>query len=102
MQQHCPEYEDYCSNVIYQTIDVGLPISLMPSINLGNIKIMCCGEPRVECCSSNGNSGGLELRVIQTITYKIPIEHRIEANTGDVMSECKKGNMNTNCNPCRY
>lgn len=92
MQQNCFEYEDACSNIIYQAVDVSLPISLVPSVDLDGIQVMCCEEPRVECCEAG--CGGIKLKVTQTVTYKIPIEYRVEASTGDATSVCKKSNSN--------
>lgn len=88
MQQHCSEYNDSCSNIVYQTVDVGLPIALTPSVDVGKIKIKCYGEPQLEFCQSEG--GSLSFKVTQTITYKIPIEYSVESNTGEVLSKIKK------------
>lgn len=100
MQQPCSEYRESCASVIYQAVDVSLPISLVPSVDLGGIKIMCSEEPRVECCEARGECGGVELKITQTVTYKIPIEYRVESSAGDATSVCKKSNPNTNCTQC--
>lgn len=86
MQQYCSEYEDSCSTVICKTALVGLPISIVPSASLGNVKILCCGEPRIDCCASA--CGGLELTVTQMVTYKIPIEYHINATGGIATTKC--------------
>lgn len=102
MQQHCVDNEDFCSSIIHQSVDVGLPISLVPSINLGNTNLMCCGEPRIECYEAENNCHGLSLRITQTVTYKIPIEYHVKANAGDVTSKCKKLSPNETAPPCCY
>ncbi len=90
MQQPCSDYNDSYSNVVYQTVDVGLPICLKPTVTVGSIKVKCCGEPRVELRQTELGTCPIGIKVTQTITYKIPIEYRIESNTGDVTSECIK------------
>lgn len=90
MQQCSREGEAYSSSVVYQTVDVSLPISLAPAVNLGDVKIMCCEEPRVECCEAR--CGVIELRVTQAVTYQIPIEYAAEAALGRATTECQ------NCN----
>ncbi len=100
MQQPCSDYNDSCSTVVYQAVDVGLPITLTPSVNVGNIKLQCGGEPRVELHLSPCGSR-MELRIIQTVTYKIPVEYSIVSNTGSVTSEFEKRNT-INENQHRY
>lgn len=89
MQQPCSDYNDSCTNVVYQIVDVGLPISLTPTVNVEHVKIQCCGEPRLELQPTECGCR-LELKVTQTIAYKIPIEYSIESCLGDVTTECKK------------
>lgn len=100
MQQPCSEYRESCSSAIYQAVDVSLPISLIPSADVGCIKIMCCDEPLVECRECGSGCGGMELRITQTVTYKIPIEYRVESRTGDATAACKKSNINASCTQC--
>lgn len=100
-QQQCFEYGESCSNLIYQTVDVKLPISLIPSVNIEDIKILCCDEPRVECCKCLCDQNGIELKITQTITYKIPIEYRVKATTGNLTSDFEECCDNTSYNQCR-
>lgn len=100
MHQQCSKYEGSCSSVIYQTVDVSLPISLVPSVNVEEIQIMCCEAPRVECCEARCGRGGIELKITQTLTYKIPIEYEVKATTGDASADCGKNCPNTNCTQC--
>lgn len=93
MQHTCLDEKEFCENVVFQTVDVSLPISLVPSVNLGNVKIMCCDEPRVECCKAC--CGGIELRITQSVTYKILIEYGADASAGAATTQCQK------CNPTR-
>ncbi len=93
-QSSCSDYSNMCSNVIYQSVDVGLPIILTPDVDVGKIKIKCTGEPRVELRQFECENGRWELIVTQTVAYKIPIEYSIDSNTGDVTVECEK---NTTC-----
>lgn len=101
MHQQCTEYGESCSSVIYQTVDVSLPISLVPSVNIEDIKIMCCGEPCVECCEARCGRSGIELKIMQAITYKIPVEYRVKSTNGDATADCGKNCNNTNCSQCR-
>lgn len=100
--QPCSDYDDHCSNVVYQTVDVGLPISLIPTVGVGDIRVMCSGEPRVELCRCDGFRSGLELEITQTITYRIPIEYCAEASAGEVKVECKKNSSSVNSDCTQY
>lgn len=100
MQQPCSDYRETCSSVVYQAVDISLPISLMPSVDLGGIKIMCCDEPRVECCEAVGGRGGIDLKITQTLTYKIHVDYRVESSAGDATSVCKRSHQNAICTQC--
>lgn len=102
MQQPCSEYNDSCSAIVRQTVDIALPISLMPSVDLGNVKIVCCGDPHVECCEAEKYGGGLTLKITQTVTYKIPVEYSVEATAGVITSDCKKATPIAICQQGRY
>lgn len=88
MQQSCPDYSDSCSSVIYQSIEVGLPISLTPEIKVGKMKVKCCNEPIITF--RQAKCGNSEIMITQTLSYKIPIEYSIESNVRDVSCGCQK------------
>ena len=90
MQQPCCEYNDSCSNVIYQSVDVGLPISLTPGIQVGKMKVKCCGEPVVTCRQTKCGACRCEITITQSLSYKIPIEYSIASQVSDPVCDCKK------------
>lgn len=100
MQKNRPEYGNCGSTVIQQTVDVGLPVSIVPIINLGSIKIMCNGDPNIECHNCTGDCGDTGLMITQTVTYNIPIEYCANVTTGNITSECKKNIIESNCTQC--
>ncbi len=96
MQPNTCRDDDNCFAVAHQTVDVALPVSIMPLANVGNVKAICCGEPHVECCSMA--EGGFALKITQTVTYKIPISYGASFSTGDVSTGCNK---NCSCQSCQ-
>lgn len=89
MQNCCPDFNDSCSNVIYQSVDVDLPISLAPDVKVGKLKVKCCGEPVVAFRQSKCGICRCEITITQSLSYKIPVEYSIASNVSDAICECK-------------
>ncbi len=87
MQQKCLDYNDSCSSVIYQSVDVGLPISLTPEVMVGKMKVKCCNEPVITFQQTDCDNCSCEIMIKQTLSYKIPIEYGVKPKLGNVMSD---------------
>lgn len=92
MQNSSSDYNDSSSKVIYQLVDVALPISLTPEVKVGKMKVKSYGEPDIEFRKTKLGNLSCEIIITQTISCKIPIEYGINSNIGEAVSQCEKNN----------
>lgn len=82
-----------CSSSTYQFATVSLPITVKPSVNTGETKTFCCGEPSItptQCtfkCSGSGKES-CSFILSQHICIEVPIEFGAVACVGEPCVEC--------------
>lgn len=89
MKKDCANFAEQCEKVIYQHAEINLPVSLIPDVTVGEIKIKAehCPQVVIQKSKSSSCRHHCQLSIMQTITYKIPIQYSAHTNVGDICSE---------------
>jgi len=82
--------KDDCNVNAFQEIDVCVPITIEPYVNLGEAVIECIDDPYlspVPCCTWNKN-GTCKFTIAQKICVMVPIEFKATATSGPTSVIC--------------
>lgn len=86
-----PCNEDSCDVTAFTEIDVCVPISVEPYVDLGEPIIECIDEPcllPIPCGSWNKKNGKCRFTICQKLSIMIPIEFKAEALSGPPTVKC--------------
>lgn len=83
----CDAPQDVCTKIGYQYADIRVPIEVQSDAQLGDITMMCCGEPIVDCRECQCGST-CELIITQKYRVKIPINYKLTACMGESTITC--------------
>lgn len=86
---HCCE-EDNCNVNAYQEIDVCVPITIEPYVDLGEAVIECIEEPCIQPCVYNpcNKNGTCKFTIEQRLCVMVPIEFKAKAKSGPTSVIC--------------
>jgi hypothetical protein len=86
--------EDSCDVTAFKEIDVCVPITVEPYIDLGEPIIECIEEPclvPIPCAAWNKKNGKCRFTICQKLSIMIPIEFKAEALSGPPSVNCSAG-----------
>lgn len=92
--QDTPCNEDSCDVTAFQEIDVCVPITVEPYVDLGEPIIECIEEPclvPIPCGAWNKKKGKCRFTICQKLSIMIPIEFKAEALSGPPSVNCSGG-----------
>lgn len=81
---------DGCDVNVYQDMDVCVPITVEPYVNMHNAQVECIDEPYIVTspCNSNNKNGTCRFNLAQKLCITIPIEFRAKATSGPTSIVC--------------
>ena len=88
--QETPCYENHCDVNTVQEIDVCVPITVEPYVDLGDPIIECIEEPSLVPipCGAWDKRGKCRFAISQKLSIMIPIEFKAEACSGPASISC--------------
>lgn len=85
MQHPHSDISDSCDNIIYQSVDVDLLISLTPVVKIDKVTINCNSDPTLVFRHDTCSLYGLEVMVTQTFTFEISIEYSVDSSVNVII-----------------
>jgi len=82
--------EDICDVTAFQEIDVRVPITIEPYVNLSEAIVECVEDPYlmpVSCCACNKN-GTCKFAIAQKLCIIVPVEFKAIASSGPISVIC--------------
>jgi len=82
--------ENECNINAFQEIDVCVPITVEPYVNLGEAVVECLDDPyiaNIPCCTKNKN-GTCKFTIAQRLCVMVPIEFKASASSGPTSVIC--------------
>lgn len=83
--------EDSCNVNAFQEIDVCVPITIEPYVDLGEAVVECIDEPCISLSHSSGacnKSGACKFTIEQKLCVMVPIEFKATAKSGPTSVIC--------------
>lgn len=98
-----PKEAKSCPTVSAQKMDVCVPVTIKPFVNVGGTIIKCCGDAVVQpgrqhCLGMK--DGACVFTVTQTLCVEVPIEFGAVANVGDTYVDCLCASSEEICKKC--
>ena len=94
--------DDACPVTAYQEVDVCLPVTITPYVNVGEAAVTCCGEPTIAAgdTACSGNVGGqCSFTISQRVCVALPVTFGANTQPGEYAVSC--GNAGEgNCDDC--
>ena len=87
----CHKCEDSgCDVTAYQEIDVCVPITIEPYVDLGNAIVECIDDPYIAPlpCRTWNKNGTCKFTIAQKLCVMVPIEFRAAASSGPTSVIC--------------
>lgn len=94
-------YKDGCDVKVYQDVDLSVPITMEPYVDLGEAIIECIEEPcfvPIPCVAWN-KKGKCRFCISQKLSIAIPIEFKVDALSGPVSVNCSDQDAEGECPP---
>jgi hypothetical protein len=96
--KHCNNIEelegfcngDGCDVTVYQDVDLCVPITVEPYVNLHNAEVECIDEPYIVTNPNwaKGRNGTCRFNLAQKLCIMIPIEFKAKATSGPTSVIC--------------
>lgn len=85
-----PCNENGCDVTIYHDVDVCVPITVEPYVNLHEAEVECIDEPYIvtSSCSPKNKNGTCRFNLAQKLCIMIPIEFRAKTTSGPTSVIC--------------
>ena len=88
-----------CPAVGVQTVDLCVPVMVMPHAMVGQTRVICCGNPIItpgnNCPISPITECGFTIR--QRVCVEVPVEFGADANALDVHVHCDTAMVGVSC-----
>jgi hypothetical protein len=88
LRKHCDNCE---KDGLYKECNlytgIGLPVELEPEVTVGDIEVLCCGDPTVKIDSFDGKCH--KLMITQKFFIKIPLCYKMNTKVGSCDCDCK-------------
>lgn len=100
-----PCNESSCDTTAVHEIDVCVPITVEPCVDLGEAFIDCIEEPSfipMSCGGWNYKKGKCKFTICQKLRIMIPIEFDVEAWDGPLMVNCSGGEKEEEDRECPH
>lgn len=93
--------KDGCDVKVYQDVDLSVPITVEPYVDLGEAIIECIEEPCLEPipCGAWNKKGKCRFCISQKLSIMIPIEFKVDALSGPVSVNCFGQEEEDECPP---
>jgi len=94
--------DDACPTTAYQEVDVCLPVTITPYVNVGEAAVTCCGEPTIVSgdTTCNGTVGGqCAFTISQRVCVALPVTFGANTQTGEYAVSCGDAGEG-NCDSC--
>ncbi len=82
--------KDECKKIIQHSVDIDVPIDVVPKAEIGRIEAECCGEPKL-LCADGVKPDACHFLLVQTVSFRIPVKYSFDYSVGKSMTECCDG-----------